>query len=222
MNVPENVTSEPAVKAETKKPKAKKPTTLEGTLRAALSEGMEEADKVNKPATHENFVDTVVPRLLKVLPFRRKFLGDREGVTHKFAVKGHEGYLQVGLHSDQTPGEVFITMSKEGSTIRGLMDTIGILLSLCLQYGVPLEKLVEKLRHQSFEPSGFTGTSDIPHAKSIIDYVAHYMQKRFLPDTEAAKPPPDMMAEPKTDGGLAAVDPLQPIEDEATPEPEGD
>ena len=88
----------------------------------------------------------------------------RTSLTHKFEIAGHEGYITVGLYEDGQPGELFITMSKEGSTIGGLMDTVGTLTSIALQYGVPLESLVKKFAYQRFEPSGFTKNSDIRHA----------------------------------------------------------
>ncbi|MCP6768802.1 hypothetical protein NL529_28565, partial [Klebsiella pneumoniae] len=88
---------------------------------------------------------------------------------------GHEGYLTVGLYDDGQPGELFITMAKEGSTIGGLMDSFGTAISLCLQYGVPVKTLVEKFAHSRFEPSGFTKNPDIPIAKSLTDYIFRWM-----------------------------------------------
>ena len=90
-------------------------------------------------------------------PMRRRLPDTRASITHKFNIAGHEGYITVGLFEDHTPGELFITMAKEGSTIGGLMDTIGALTSMTLQYGVPFETLVRKFAYQRFEPSGFTG-----------------------------------------------------------------
>jgi ribonucleoside-diphosphate reductase alpha chain len=102
-------------------------------------------------------------------------------MCHKFDVAGHEGYIHVGFYEDRTPGEIFIKMAKEGSTISGLMDTIGTLTSMALQYGVPLEVLVSKFSHTRFEPSGFTRNPDIPMAKSLIDYLFRFLGSRFLP-----------------------------------------
>jgi len=113
-------------------------------------------------------------------PFRRKLPDERQSLTHKFSVGGHEGYITVGLYPDQTPGEIFITMSKEGSVVSGLMDSFATAISLALQYGVPLRTLVEKFMHTRFEPSGFTGNPDIPMAKSIMDYLFRYMALKFL------------------------------------------
>lgn len=114
-------------------------------------------------------------------PIRRRLMDTRDSRTHKFSVGGHEGYMHVGFFEDGTPGEVFLTMSKQGSTTAGLMDSIAILISLALQYGVPLESLVNKFSHVRFEPSGFTQDPDIPMAKSIVDYVFRWLGKEFLP-----------------------------------------
>ena len=114
-------------------------------------------------------------------PLRRRLPETRMAVNHKFEIAGHEGYLTVGLFEDNQPGELFVTMAKEGSTIGGLMDTIGALTSMSLQYGVPLESLVKKFAHQRFEPSGFTRNPDIRNASSIIDYVFRWMACQFIP-----------------------------------------
>jgi ribonucleoside-diphosphate reductase alpha chain len=114
-------------------------------------------------------------------PLRRRLSDTRTAVTHKFDIAGHEGYLTVGTYEDGRPGELFITMAKEGSTIGGLMDSIGTLTSLALQYGVPLEALVKKFAHQRFEPSGFTKNPEIRNASSITDYVFRWMAFQFIP-----------------------------------------
>ncbi len=114
-------------------------------------------------------------------PLRRRLPDTRTAITHKFDIAGHEGYLTVGLFDDGTPGELFITMAKEGSTIGGLMDSIGTLTSLAWQYGVPLEALVKKFAHQRFEPSGFTKNAEIRNASSITDYVFRWMALQFIP-----------------------------------------
>jgi len=113
-------------------------------------------------------------------PTRHRLPDTRQALTHKFDIAGHEGYITVGLYEDGTPGELFITMAKEGSTIGGLMDTIGTLVSLAFQYGVPLETLVNKFAHQRFEPSGFTKNPDIPIAKSITDYLFRWLGCQFV------------------------------------------
>jgi ribonucleoside-diphosphate reductase alpha chain len=122
-------------------------------------------------------------------PLRRRLPETRTAITHKFDIAGHEGYLTVGLFEDGTPGEVFITMAKEGSTIGGLMDGIATLTSLSLQYGVPLEALVRKFAYQRFEPSGFTKNPDIRQAFSIIDYVFRWLGLQFVPGYREATVP---------------------------------
>ncbi|CAA6679194.1 MULTISPECIES: vitamin B12-dependent ribonucleotide reductase [unclassified Lentimonas] len=114
-------------------------------------------------------------------PYRRKLPDTRQSITHKFSLGGTEGYITVGKFDDGTAGEVFIQMAKAGSTINGLMDTVGTLVSLCLQYGVPLETLVKKFSHVRFEPEGMTKNPHIPFAKSVIDYVARELGMEFIP-----------------------------------------
>jgi ribonucleoside-diphosphate reductase alpha chain len=114
-------------------------------------------------------------------PFRRRLPDTRQSITHKFSVAGHEGYLTVGLYEDGQPGELFITMAKEGSTVGGLMDVIGTCTSMALQYGVPLITLVDKFRHARFEPSGMTSNRNIPFAKSLIDYIFCWLGCQFIP-----------------------------------------
>jgi ribonucleoside-diphosphate reductase alpha chain len=113
-------------------------------------------------------------------PVRRKLDDERHAVTHKFSISGHEGYLTIGLYEDGQPGEIFLRMAKEGSTVSGLMDTIATMTSIALQYGVPLKALVDKFSHTRFEPSGFTNNRSIPIAKSVMDYVFRYLGNRFL------------------------------------------
>ena len=113
-------------------------------------------------------------------PRRRKLPDERRAITHKFSVAGHEGYITVGLYEDGTPGEIFLTMAKEGSTISGLMDGFATAISLTLQYGVPLEALVEKFSHMRFEPAGYTKNPEIPIAKSLIDYIFRWLASKFL------------------------------------------
>ena len=115
-----------------------------------------------------------------VRPVRRKLEDERAAITHKFTIAGHEGYLTVGVYDDGQPGEIFLKMAKEGSTVSGLMDTIATMTSLALQYGVPLKALVDKFSHTRFEPSGFTNNREIPIAKSVMDYVFRYLGNRYL------------------------------------------
>jgi ribonucleoside-diphosphate reductase alpha chain len=114
-------------------------------------------------------------------PLRKRLPAERQAVTHKFAISGHEGYITVGLYEDGTPGEIFLKMAKEGSTVSGLMDSFATVVSMSLQYGVPLKALVDKFAHSRFEPSGFTGNPEIPIAKSVMDYIFRWLASRFLP-----------------------------------------
>ncbi len=113
-------------------------------------------------------------------PLRRKLPDERQAVTHKFAINSSEGYITVGLYSDGSPGEIFVKMSKEGSTIAGLMDAFSISISLALQYGVPMKVLVNKFIHSRFEPSGFTNNPEIRIAKSVVDYLFRWLGLKFL------------------------------------------
>ena len=114
------------------------------------------------------------------LPHRRRLPAERAAVTHKFDIAGHEGYITVGLYPDGQPGEIFLKMAKEGSTVSGLMDSFATTVSVALQYGVPLRDLVNKFAHVRFEPSGFTGNQEIPIAKSSVDYIFRWLGSRFL------------------------------------------
>jgi len=122
-------------------------------------------------------------------PHRHRLPATRPSFTHKFDVAGHEGYLNVGLYEGGGPGELFITMAKEGSTVGGMMDAFATAISLCLQYGVPLEALVKKFSHQRFEPSGMTSNRDIPFAKSIVDYIFRWLGTTFLEEYREANVP---------------------------------
>ncbi len=114
-------------------------------------------------------------------PGRRRLPDERRSITHKFSIAGHEGYLTVGLFEDGSPGEIFVRMAKEGSTIAGLMDSFAIAVSMGFQYGVPLETIVAKFAHVKFDPSGFTTHPRIRIAKSLIDYIARWLAYKFLP-----------------------------------------
>ena len=122
-------------------------------------------------------------------PVRHRMPDTRMSLTHKFEIAGHEGYITVGLYEDGQPGELFIQMSKEGSTIGGLMDTVATLTSMALQYGVPLESLVKKFAYQRFEPSGFTKNPDIRNASSITDYVFRWLGCQFIKGYKEATSP---------------------------------
>src|SRR6202789_696246 len=110
---------------------------------------------------------------------RHKLQEERASITHKFNIGGHEGYITVGLYPNGEPGELFITMAKEGSTVSGLMDSFALAVSISLQHGVPLKLFCEKFAHTRFEPSGWSGNPDIGYAKSIMDYIFRWLQLRF-------------------------------------------
>jgi ribonucleoside-diphosphate reductase alpha chain len=164
------------------------------------------------PHTIERIVERVVER-----PLRRRLPDTRRAITHKFDVGGHEGYITTGLYEDGTPGEVFIRISKEGSTVGGLMDTIATLVSLALQYGVPVDSLVRKFEHVRFEPSGMTRNPEIPIAKSLVDYIFRYLAMEFVPGyraqnapkrskkLEPPKPPEESIDVPPGEGGGEGV-----------------
>src|SRR5687767_11806024 len=131
-------------------------------------------------------VREVVKEVVKIVetPKRRKLPDERNAITHKFDIAGHEGYITVGLFDDGTPGEIFLTMAKEGSTISGFADAFAQAISYSLQYGVPLQVLVDKFSHARFEPSGMTKNPEVRFAKSIVDYIFRWMASKFL-STEA-------------------------------------
>ncbi len=138
-----------------------------------------------------------------VRPMRRRLPDTRHSLTHKFNIAGHEGYLTVGLYENRLPGELFITMAKEGSTIGGLMDSLGTAVSVALQYGVPVESLVNKFTHQRFEPAGMTTNADIPFAKSLVDYIFRWLGIQFVPgyrdmNTPQREPKRETTAEAET------------------------
>jgi ribonucleoside-diphosphate reductase alpha chain len=143
-------------------------------------------------------------------PFRRKLPDERRSITHKFDIAGHEGYITVGMYEDGQPGEIFITMSKEGSTISGLMDSFATAVSMALQYGVPLRVLVDKFSHMRFEPSGFTKNPDIPMAKSIMDYIFRWLATKFL-DREAQQEVGIVNGEEEENGTVKKVVQFNPL-----------
>jgi len=113
-------------------------------------------------------------------PVRRKLPDERHAITHKFDIQGHEGYITVGLFENGQPGEIFLVMAKEGSTISGFADAFAQAISYALQYGVPLASLVDKFSHVRFEPSGMTRNPEIRFAKSIVDYIFRWLASKFL------------------------------------------
>jgi len=141
-------------------------TALETQLRTITEASLQNSDSIDAQSP---------PRAV-----RHRLPAERASVTHKFGLSGHEGYITVGLYPNGQPGEIFIRMAKEGSTVSGLMDSFATAISLALQHGVPLRVLCEKFAHTRFEPSGWTGNPEIGYAKSIMDYLFRWMQIRFL------------------------------------------
>ncbi|TMD12946.1 MAG: vitamin B12-dependent ribonucleotide reductase [Chloroflexi bacterium] len=146
-----------------------------------LNTALDKQEKVQPAAVA--ILPEVVALAEQARAVRRKLPDERRAITHKFDIQGHEGYITVGVYEDGTPGEIFLVMSKEGSTISGLMDAFATAISLALQYGVPLEVLVKKFAHTRFEPSGFTKNPEIPIAKSITDYIFRWLASKFLNET---------------------------------------
>jgi ribonucleoside-diphosphate reductase alpha chain len=162
----------------------------EDDIAAALDEVADET-AVLATAASEGKADRVIESRERIAhrPMRRRLPDTRRSVTHKFNIAGHEGYLTVGLYEDGLPGELFITMAKEGSTIGGLMDSLGTAVSVALQYGVPVESLVNKFAHQRFEPAGMTTNRDIPFAKSLVDYIFRWLGMQFVDGYKDANAP---------------------------------
>jgi len=178
---------------------------------AVYRDGSKNAQPLNTSDTSKKDSQTgPVKEVVVREPFRKRMPATRQSLTHKFEVAGHEGYLTVGIYEDGTPGELFITMAKEGSTVGGTMDSFGTAISLCLQYGVPMKELCQKFAHSRFEPSGFTQNPDIPMAKSIVDYIFRWLEhtfpagtvKPFVPGVGGAQSAPG----PKTPVVVAAAD----------------
>jgi ribonucleoside-diphosphate reductase alpha chain len=142
-----------------------------------------------------------------IQPRRERLPHTRKSLTHKFDIQGHEGYINVGFYPDGRPGELFITMAKEGSTIGGLMDVLGTAISIGLQYGVPLEVFVNKFAHSRFEPAGFTKNPDIPIAKSVADYIFRWLGMEFIPGYREANAP----KRPSSEAEVAAVPTSAPL-----------
>jgi ribonucleoside-diphosphate reductase alpha chain len=148
----------------------------------AVSPAQEEKEE-KKPAGKE----TPEQKDLFVRAQRRKLPDERKSITHKFSIGGHEGYIIVGMYGEGTPGEVFIKMAKEGSTLSGFMDGLALSISVGLQYGVPLKAIVDKLTNTRFEPSGFTENPAIRFSSSVLDYIARWLGGKFI-SSEYLKP----------------------------------
>jgi ribonucleoside-diphosphate reductase alpha chain len=144
---------------------------------------------------------------------RQRLPDERQAITHKFSISGHEGYITVGMYEDGSPGEVFIVMAKQGSTVSGLMDAFATSLSIALQYGVPLGTLVEKFSHLRFEPAGFTNNPQIPMAKSVVDYISRWLAAKFLDPSgntitngaSPVKPPPQPDRDPRLSASTLSI-----------------
>ena len=145
-----------------------------------------DGSKQSQPLSTQSESDKAAAKLV-MKPRRERLPDTRQSITHKFSVGGHEGYINVGLYPDGRPGELFITMAKEGSTVGGLMDSFGTAISLSLQYGVPLEVLVNKFSHTRFEPMGYTTNPDIRIAKSVVDYIFRWLGITFMPGFREAQ-----------------------------------
>jgi ribonucleoside-diphosphate reductase alpha chain len=159
--------------------------------------GVVSATEVEVTDVEPQYVERIVERIIE-RPMRKRLPDTRDSVTHHFNVAGHEGYLTVGMYKDGAPGELFITMSKEGSTIGGLMDSLGTAISVALQYGVPVGSLVKKFEHARFEPMGMTTNQDIPFAKSLVDYIFRWLGMEFIPGFREANAPQRKTPAPKS------------------------
>ena len=154
-----------------------------------------EKEKDQPPA---KYIDEAMLEAARRMPHRERLPATRPAITHKFSVGGHEGYLTVGQYDNGRPGELFITMAKEGSTLGGMFDAFATAISLCLQFGVPLDDLVKKFSHQRFDPSGMTNNKDIPFAKSVVDYIFRWMGLTFLEEYRKQNLPKRNEAVPAT------------------------
>ncbi|MEE8346754.1 MAG: vitamin B12-dependent ribonucleotide reductase, partial [Dehalococcoidia bacterium] len=135
-------------------------------------------------------------------PYRERLPDERRSITHKFRVGDQEGYITAGLYDDGRPGEIFVKMAKEGSTVSGLMDTTALLTSVTLQYGVPIQDLARKLKNTRFEPYGRTNNPDIPWATSVVDYIFRWLERKFSPEAASA----DASSHPSTGSGQAMTE----------------
>jgi len=195
------------------------------STRSSEKSGIEKAPDAFAARIGELVAENDHLRAMVHSPVRRQMTDTHTSLTHKFEIAGHKGYLTVGLYPDGQPGEIFVQMSKEGSTIGGLMDTVATLTSIALQYGVPLEQLVSKFAYQRFEPSGFTRNPDIRTAFSITDYVFRWLGCQFIDGYRSATAPdahqPDLPLPEIGEMERAAVNrPVPELRiDEADPEP---
>ncbi|MEX2400715.1 MAG: vitamin B12-dependent ribonucleotide reductase [Rhodothermales bacterium] len=189
-------------------------TSKDGNTKKRTEE-VAEASGDGMAAGQPEMVEKVVEKVV-YKPVRKRLPDERPSMTHKFSIAGHEGYLHIGLYPDShMPGEIFITMAKQGSTISGLMDAFATSISIALQYGVPVEDLCNKFSHMRFEPSGFTNNKQIPIAKSIMDYIFRYLSLKFLgkqKEEEETVNPTDAVAEEANRSGAASDEEQMEIE----------
>ncbi|NND71184.1 MAG: vitamin B12-dependent ribonucleotide reductase [Rhodothermales bacterium] len=177
----------------------------------STSKGGNTKNKDSERAGGDGVAGTLEPEIsvqerIVFKPVRKRLPDERPSLTHKFSIAGHEGYLHIGLYPDtQMPGEIFITMAKQGSTIAGLMDAFATAISISLQYGVPLEDLCSKFSHMRFEPSGFTNNRQVPIAKSVMDYIFRYLSIKFLGSSNEAETEaePDLTVDLDSEAGAA-------------------
>ncbi len=156
------------------------------TAQALRTDAQEEASGDPAAIDVDALVEQAVSKALSEAgPRRKRMPRERQSITHKFSIGGHEGYITAGMYEDGSVGEIFLTdIGKEGSTLRGMMNSFATAISISLQYGVPLETLVQKFSYMRFEPEGITGNPEIPFAKSMPDYIMRWLASRFL-DTDA-------------------------------------
>jgi ribonucleoside-diphosphate reductase alpha chain len=185
----------------------------------ALRTDAQEAAKA--PANVEEIVEQAVTKALaEAGPRRKRMPRERQSITHKFSIAGHEGYITAGMYEDGSVGEIFLTdIGKEGSTLRGMMNSFATAISIALQYGVPLETLVQKFSYMRFEPEGITGNPEIPFAKSMPDYIMRWLASRFL-DVDAQEELGILT--PEVRARKAAQEAVQPLGDTAGPGPSAD
>ncbi len=179
------------------------------------------SDKDEKEETAKEVVERIVEKIvIKEMPRRRKLPAERMAIAHKFSIAGHEGYIHVGMYEDGAPGEIFIKMNKEGSTLSGVMDTLALSLSMNLQYGVPLEILCDKLVGARFEPMGMTSNKEIPMVKSLMDYMGRWLALKFLTKEGAMRYHNHDLVEKAYRDGSKSKDAFAmslPVVDEGTP-----
>ncbi len=159
------------------------PVTPERIKAAGLEDFFDGIDGLFDTEISQEKLDKIGKRLDE-LTARHRLPDERRGITHKFSVGGHEGYITVGLYDHGAPGEVFITMSKEGSTMSGFADCFATMVSISLQYGIPLKILCRKFISVRFDPQGWTPNPDIPEAHSLVDYIFRWLAYKYVPESE--------------------------------------